>query len=97
MHSAGELQASWRVWEAANKDAGQKIDSRHTSDVLSEHITVTQTSLSLSLPFPFPLSLSLSECEGVWEWVTLPSGHEKKNCNLWQGDWLGLDNFNLNT
>lgn len=30
---------------AADKDAGQKIDSHHTSDVLSEHITVTQTSV----------------------------------------------------
>ena len=32
---------------AADKDAAQKIDSHHTSDVLSEHITVTQTSHSL--------------------------------------------------
>lgn len=36
--------------EAANKAAGQKIDSRRTSAVLSEHRAVTQTSrLLLSL------------------------------------------------
>ena len=43
----GEFQALWRGQEQADNDAGQKIDSRHTSDVLSEHITVTQTSRSL--------------------------------------------------
>lgn len=46
--SVGEFQLSAVLWPgAADKDAGQKIDSHHTSDVLSEHITVTQTSGSL--------------------------------------------------
>lgn len=45
--SVGEFQAFVMWPRAADKDAGQEIDSHHTSDVLSEHITVTQTSHSL--------------------------------------------------
>lgn len=44
---------------ATDKDAGQKIDSHHTSDVLSEHITVAQTSHSL-----LTSTHTHSECEG---------------------------------
>lgn len=44
---------------AADKDAGQKIESHYTSDVLSEHITVTQTSRSL-----LTSAHTLPECEG---------------------------------
>lgn len=39
---------NFETWpSAADRDAVHKIDCNHTSDVLSEHITVTQTSHSL--------------------------------------------------
>lgn len=49
---------------AADKDAGQKIDSHHTSDVLSKHITVTQTSHSL-----------LTSTHTLWMWGRMRVSH----------------------
>ncbi len=49
---------------AADKDAGQKIDSHHTSDVLSEHITVTQTSPTL-LTSAHTLNVRADESESL--------------------------------
>lgn len=56
---------------AAGKDGGQKIDSHHTSDVLSEHITITQTHIHT-----YTHTLTLNERAD--ESDSLPSGHEKK-------------------
>lgn len=49
---------------AADRDAGQKIGSHHTSDVLSKHITVTQTSPAL-LTSAHSLNVRADESESL--------------------------------
>ena len=77
---------------AADKDAAQKIDSHHTSDVLSEHITVTQTSHSLHTN-THSLNVRADESESL----SLLAMKKKKKKKQSVAERLGFNKFALNT
>lgn len=73
---------------AADIDAGEKIDSHHTSDVLSKHITVTQTSPTL-LTSAHSLNVRADESESLCLLAV------KKKQSVAEG--LSFNQFILNT